>query len=218
MTTPKLEPWPLFGLTITTPRLVLRPPTDDDFPALLAAIEAGIHDPAEMPFLMAWTDKPRAIRERESVQWWWQQRAGWKPDEWSLGLAVFLDGRAVGIQDVDGKQYAALRRVSTGSWLTRDVQGQGLGKEMRAAVLTLAFDGLGAIDAASEAFTDNAASLGVSRRLGYRDNGVSRALVRDQVRISQGLLITRDDWQAQRSSLPTATVDGLEPCREMFGI
>ncbi|HVF20542.1 MAG TPA: GNAT family N-acetyltransferase, partial [Mycobacteriales bacterium] len=131
--------WPLFGLTITTPRLVLRPPTDDDFPELLAAIESGIHDPAVMPFSVAWTDKPKAERERESVQWWWRQRADWKPEDWSLPLGVFLEGRAVGMQDVNGKQFSLLRVVETGSWLTREVQGQGLGKEMRAAALQLAF-------------------------------------------------------------------------------
>ncbi len=39
---------------------------------------------------------------------------------------------------------------------------------MRAAVLHLAFAGLEAEYADSDAFTDNAASLGVSRKLGYR--------------------------------------------------
>src|SRR5687767_14747895 len=105
--------WPLFDLRLTTPRLVLRPPTDDDFPGLLAAIDAGIHDPAEMPFAMAWTDKPREQRERESVQWWWKQRSSWSAEDWSLPLAVFLDGRAVGMQDMNGKEFSMLRVVDT---------------------------------------------------------------------------------------------------------
>ena len=37
-----------------------------------------------------------------------------------------------------------MRTVGTGSWLGRPYQGRGIGKEMRGAVLALAFDGLGA--------------------------------------------------------------------------
>ena len=210
--------WPLFGLRITTPRLLLRPPTDDDFPGLLAAIDAGIHDPAEMPFLMPWTDDPRATRERSSVQWWWRQRAEWKPDDWSLPLGVFLDGHAVGMQDVNAKQFGLLRTVETGSYLTREVQGRGLGKEMRVAALTLVFDGLGAEAAESGAFTDNARSLGVSRALGYEDNGVHRHAPRGEVRLTQNLVLTRETWLARRASFPPARVEGLDACREMFGV
>ncbi|HVF19204.1 MAG TPA: GNAT family protein [Mycobacteriales bacterium] len=210
--------WPLFGLRITTERLVLRPPTDDDFPGLLAAIEAGIHDPAVMPFSMAWTDAPRAERERNSVQWWWRQRAEWKPNDWSLPLGVFLDDRAVGMQDVNGKQFSTLRVVETGSWLTREVQGRGLGKEMRVAALHLVFEGLGAEVAQSGAFTDNARSLGVSRSLGYVDNGVKREAPRGEVQEIQNVRITRETWLARRSSYPRVEISGLDGCREMFGV
>jgi RimJ/RimL family protein N-acetyltransferase len=41
-----------------------------------------------------------------------------------------------------------------------------------------AFEGLGAQWAVSAAFEDNAASLGVSRKLGYRDDGTERDVVR----------------------------------------
>jgi len=210
--------WPLFGLTITTPRLVLRPPTDDDFPALLAAIDAGIHDPAVMPFRMAWTDKPREERERESIQWWWRQRAEWKPDDWSLPLAVFLDGRAIGMQDVNGKKFAVRRVVETGSWLTGDVHGQGFGKEVRSGALQLAFAELGAELALSEAFADNAASLGVSRSLGYVDNGMTRHAPRDEAKDSLALRLERAEWERRRPSYPVAVITGLDACRAMFGI
>ena len=71
-----------------------------------------------------------------------------------------------------------LREVSTGSWLGQRYQGQGLGTEMRAAVLHLAFTGLGAEFATSNTFTDNAASLGVSRKLGYLPDGIQRQVIR----------------------------------------
>src|SRR5256885_9501597 len=53
-------------------------------------------------------------------------------------------GRPIGVQEVAGRDFAGTRRVSTGSWLGAPHQGHGLGTEMRAAVLELAFRGLGA--------------------------------------------------------------------------
>ena len=85
-----------------------------------------------------------------------------------------LDGEFIGCQDIGAKDFATLRTVSTGSWLRQSVQGQGLGKEMRTAVALYAFDWLGAEVAESEAAVWNAASLGVSRALGYELNGVTR--------------------------------------------
>ena len=44
-------------------RLVLRSPTDDDLFALLEVARAGVHDPDQMPFAVAWTDlAPPAVR------------------------------------------------------------------------------------------------------------------------------------------------------------
>jgi len=63
--------------------------------------------------------------------------------------------------------------VSTGSWLGMRHQGKGFGTEMRAAILMLAFDHLGAKTARSSAFTDNPRSLAVSRRLGYEPTAPS---------------------------------------------
>lgn len=45
--------WPLFDLTITSPRLVMRIVRDEDLPGLVDAALAGIHDPAVMPFSSA---------------------------------------------------------------------------------------------------------------------------------------------------------------------
>jgi hypothetical protein len=71
------------------------------------------------------------------------------------------------------KQFAIIREVSTGSWLGAAYQRRGFGTEMRAAVLQLAFDHLGATAARSGAFTDNPASLRISEKLGYRTDGAS---------------------------------------------
>jgi len=59
-----------------------------------------------------------------------------------------------------------LREVKTESWLGVDYHRRGLGTEARTALLHLAFEELGAVAAVSEVFQDNAASQGVSRKLG----------------------------------------------------
>ncbi|HLH99538.1 MAG TPA: GNAT family protein [Acidimicrobiales bacterium] len=135
--------WPLFDLRVTTPRLEIRHPTDDELYQLLELSEAGIHDPAMMPFSVPWTDRPLPQRHRESLQWWWSKRAQWQPEDWSFTGAVFVDGAPVGIQDLAATRFRQRGLVTTGSWLGLAYQGQGLGKEMRAAILHLAFDGLG---------------------------------------------------------------------------
>ena len=80
-------------------------------------------------------------------------------------------GQPVGVQDLGAEHFRAVRSVETGSWLGRAHQGQGLGREMREAILHLAFAGLGAEEALSGAFEDNAASLATSRAVGYEENG-----------------------------------------------
>jgi RimJ/RimL family protein N-acetyltransferase len=208
--------WPLFDLQAVTDRLVLRVPTDDDFPALLDAIVAGIHDPDTMPFSIPWTDMEPAARRMASLQHWWGHRATWSVDDWHLGLAVFLDGKAVGVQSVLAQQFSVLKEVSTGSWLTASVQGRGIGREMRAAVLQLAFDGLGAEIARSAAFVDNPASQAVSRAIGYRENGRRREAPRGIPKEMIGYELTREEWASRSGLFKPAKIVGLDACRHMF--
>jgi hypothetical protein len=58
------------GVRVTTPRLTLKMPTDEDVLTLLEVAARGIHDPAEMPFLNPWTDTPSPQRERDSLRHW----------------------------------------------------------------------------------------------------------------------------------------------------
>lgn len=209
-------PWPLFDLELTTPRLTLRVPTDDDLPGLLDAVDAGIHDPSVMPFSFAWTDVAPEERRLKALQHWWAERANWSADEWHLGLAVFYEGAPVGIQEVFAVRFPLFKEVSTGSWLTQGVQGQGIGKEMRAAVLHLAFEGLGATYAHSGAFAHNAASLGVSRAMGYRENGRHRGAPRGEPMERVDLVLSREEWMARRDAWPAPTIVGLDACLSMF--
>jgi RimJ/RimL family protein N-acetyltransferase len=161
-------PHPLTHLRLRTPRLELRLATVAELRALFRVAAAGIHDPAEMPFGVAWTDD---LDEASFVAHHERTLGAAGPASWSLPLVVFREGGPIGVQEVRGEQFAADRTVDTGSWLGRTFQGQGLGTEMRAAVLALAFEELGAERATSGAIQRNPQSLGVSRRLGYVETG-----------------------------------------------
>lgn len=207
--------WPPFGLTLTTPRLLLRPIRDDDIPAAVEAALSGVHEPGRSPFSNPWAEMPAEELGPSMAQWYWRCRATMSPGQWTLLLGIWHEGRFIGCQDIEAKDFAALRTVSTGSWLRRSVHGRGFGKEMRAAVALYAFDWLGAEVAESEAAGWNRQSLGVSRSLGYELNGVSRVSWGGQVQEAQKVRLTpagfiRPDWQLQvEGHVPTAKYLGI---------
>ena len=208
--------WPLFDLCIRTPRLELRLPTDDELLTIAEVAVAGVHAPDEAPFKVPWTRQPSPQLERELLKWNWRNRAAWDAGAWRLCLAAFLDGRPVGMQDVAAEDYVLQRSVHTGSWLGLPWHGQGLGKEMRAGVLHLAFAGLGAEAAHTSAWHDNPASLGVTRAMGYEQNGwILQRRGGERVRHLR-FAMDRARWEAHRSI--EVELDGLEPCLELFGL
>jgi len=206
---------PLFGLQVRSERLVLRLPTDDDLLELMALAKSGIHPPDEMPFGVAWSTVPSPAFERNYLTYHWGNRASWSPDAWELGLAASLDGTLIGMQGLHARGFAANRTVHTGSWLGRAFQGQGYGKEMRGAILALAFDGLGAQLAETEAFLDNVASSGVSRALGYEDNGFGSLAPEGVPRETRRFRMTQKGWRSRPR--PPVTLEGLDACRDLFG-
>jgi RimJ/RimL family protein N-acetyltransferase len=87
---------------------------------------------------------------------------------------------------------------------------------MRGAILGFAFDGLGARAAESSAFLDNAASNAVSRSLGYDDNGRGSLAPEGIARETQLFRMSVDGWRSRPR--PTVAIDGLDACRDLFGI
>jgi RimJ/RimL family protein N-acetyltransferase len=211
-----VNPWPLFDLVIRSGDLELRLPTESELFELLELAKQGIHDPDEMPFGIPWTDAPSPELERSFMQYHWGTRARWSKEEWTLDLGVWLDGRLIGSQGLRGSRFSTMRLIGTGSWLGRAHQRQGIGKQMRSAVLSFAFDCLGAEWATSSAFLDNHASAGVSRALGYRENGIERLAPRGVPREMTRYVMTREMWQSRER--PQISVSGFEACRDMFGI
>lgn len=106
--------------------------------------------------------------------------------------------------------------VTTFSWIAPAVRRRGLGREMRSAILHLAFAGLAAREATSEAFPDNDASNGVSRSLGYEPNGTNWATRRGNPAIMRRWRLTRERWEhTRRDDLQIA---GLEACKPVLGL
>lgn len=211
-----LEWWPIFGLRIRTPRLELRALTDENLDQLCTLIEGGVHPPGEMPFNFPWTDAARPEIQRSALLFHWRTRADWKPDAWHLPFGVYEGNTLVGQQDVLADQFAVRRVVATGSWVGLSHQGQGIGTEMRSAILHFAFAGLDAERAETDAFADNQRSLAVTAKNGYEPNGERVVARRDRPAITRHFVLTRTRWQATRRD--DITVEGLDPCRPMFGI
>jgi RimJ/RimL family protein N-acetyltransferase len=208
--------WPLFDLRVRTPVLELRPPTDDDLVELAEVLARGVHDPETMPFAIPFTDASPPALQRGALQYHWRARGEWTAEKWDLALAVVKDGAIVGTQGIHADGFPTRRAVETGSWLGRAFQGQGVGKEMRAAVLHLAFEGLGARVAYSGAWHDNAASLAVSRALGYEDNGDNVELRRGAPDRMIKLKLERAGWERRRRD--DIVIENLGPCLELFGL
>ncbi|MDP5227379.1 MULTISPECIES: GNAT family protein [Arthrobacter] len=168
------EIFPPFGLRLRTPRLELRILQDGDLPELMVAVDAGIHEPGQSPFSVPWSEAPAEELPANMARFHWGTRSGFTPEKWELAFGVWFEGALIGSQSLTAHDFAKRRAVESGSWLRKDFQGWGIGKEMRAAILLYAFDFLGASMAESSAMTWNRRSLGVSYALGYLDNGLRR--------------------------------------------
>lgn len=161
-----------FGLSITADDVTLRLLRDTDLPAYAALLRRPVFEDPTSDLVFPWYAVDADERVRNAVQFQWRLRAELSPEDWTLSFGVFRDGALIGMQDVAAKHFAVRRTVNTGSWLTLDEHGKGIGKLMRQAVLVVAFDHLGAERAETSAVVGNVRSYGVSRGAGYADNGL----------------------------------------------
>lgn len=207
--------WPMFDIRLTTPDLELRHLTEADLSSLAGIVpDDAEQDPASTTY-----DGLESSMNRGAVvhQDYWRARGGWRPESWALSFGVFRDGELVGQQGLEGDDFARLRTVDSSSFLTPAARNRGWGKQMRAAILTLAFGQLDARFAITSAWSDNQASLAVSRALGYADNGVTAHLRDNAAGEMAHLRLTRETWMA--SSWPEqVSVSGVEECLVYFGL
>lgn len=208
---------PFFGLTLRTEGGVeLRYVDDDLLPALATVAAEGLHDPSWHP-LTEWTDGSDLDRAQAVVQHVWRTRGALSADDWLLSFAVLRDGVVVGRQDLGARRFSVTGEVSTGSWLGLAHQGRGTGTAMRVAVLSLAFDHLGASSAVTSAYADNAQSNRVSQKVGYLRDGEAVEVVWGARRDSRRYRMTAERWQEQGHR--QVEVEGLtRGAKEMLGL
>jgi RimJ/RimL family protein N-acetyltransferase len=214
--TSRAQFWPLFDLVVRTPKLELRYVTDDLLERL-APLTADVMAPGTQPFDgdASFYDRTPAGRRRWLTNQW-AARAKTSPSWWVLVFAVIVDGEPAGTQEITGREFAQLRTVSTFSWLARRFQGRGFGQEMRGAILHLAFEGLRAERAESDAFEDNGASIKVSRALGYEPNGTTWGLRPAGAAPMARFVMTRERWLQRRRR--DFEIEGLAPCLPLLGL
>lgn len=206
--------WPLFGIRLTTPDLELRPVTESDLVGLAAILPDDLEQDPSATRYAGLGDQ--ANRRVVVAQEYWRAMGTWTPARWALPFVVVdRGGDLLGMQWLEGPDFGADRVVDSASWLDPGARGRGLGTQMRAAILELAFSHLGAAAAVSSAVLDNAGSLGVSRSLGYRDTHTS--VLEHSGETLQHLRLERGEWL--RSGRGSAVqVTGIKAALPLFGL
>ena len=200
--------WPLMGLHGLTPMLTLRYITDDLGMELALLAAEGVHDPATMPFATPWTDVPSPELERNTLRFYWRNRADTTVEHWDLNLAVVVDGVAVGMCSIEADAFPTRRSAETGSWLGRRYQRRGIGREVRHAALHKIFAGFDADQATTRAWHDNTASLAVTSSLPYVQTGSSLQQRRERPDTLLEFAMSRAQWNtARRNDIDLIGID-----------
>jgi RimJ/RimL family protein N-acetyltransferase len=205
---------PLLALRITAGPVELRGITDDLL-GPLADLATDIHDPDFMPFGFPWTLTPAPDMPRNLAQYHWGKRASFSLAQWTADFAVFYESELVGCQGFSTKDYLVVRGGETGSWLGRGFQGRGIGTAMRQVICAFIFDHLDARFITSTAFTDNPASLTVSKKTGYADNGVDHVNRLGQPAVMQRIVLEPANLVRYKHDL---TVAGVPEFRRSIGL
>ena len=183
----------------------------------MPVVRAGVADAEPWPFddpMSFYADSPE--REWQWLRGIWAGRARVSPDSRRLYFAVLVDGET---GRHAGPHRHELQAVRHGVQLLVAGPRQprtGLGKEMRAAILQLAFAGLDAREAGSDAFLDTEASNRVSRGLGYEPNGTDWDTRRGEPARIQRWRLTRDAWERVRRD--DIELTGVKECLPVLGI
>lgn len=172
---------------VAGPTLTLRPPVEEDVPALFA-----LGTDPEVTRWFSWgpyrsEDEPRAfvagtVRRREAGE--------------ALVLAVLRDGELQGVTELT-ERSARDRRAMVGTWLGRAHWGTGINAESKALVLHLAFAELGLERVGAYTNVENLRSQRALERLGFRPEGRLRRWHRHGEAFHDVLVygLLRDEWR-----------------------
>lgn len=156
----------LTDLRLRTPRLELRLGSERELRELGELFRDGTYpDEMESVTNAVFFD---GVKQPDWVENFVAHHNSWldqsSPAAWRFNFLVFVDGNVIASQ---GLQSRSAGCIFTNSLMGRRYQGRGYGTEMRAGVLSLAFEVLGARCAISDAWVGNAPSLAISWKLGY---------------------------------------------------
>lgn len=209
--------FPPFGVRLRCGDVTLAGTTPEHVPELIAAAKDGVYDLGSglpMPFVFDWPSLPD--QDLNMWQHVWSSWGKFTPDVWMLKLSVIVDGRAIGCQDViNNNSFLTTRVLETGSWIGLQYQGGGIGTRIRQMVAMLCFDYLGAEELVSGYIDGNVKSAGVSRKVGYVQNGVRRLPSGDSYRVERLVRLTPDALVRPAEPLE---VEGLEAFRRFIGL
>ena len=100
-----MEPldWPLPGLRLRTPDLLLRPTTEADLSAVAATLSADIATDPRLPRFPGLDERiSRAVAAHQS---YWQSVGNWSVDNWRLDFVVVVGERIIGVQSLEGEDF-----------------------------------------------------------------------------------------------------------------
>jgi RimJ/RimL family protein N-acetyltransferase len=175
-------------VTLTTERLVLRPPTEVD----VDAIEAACQDP-EIP---RWTTVPSPYT-RTHAEDFVRLVGEWWSDGSETVWGIYADGELIGMIGLHHiAEHPTGGTAELGFWVTAPARGKGYVVEAARCVIDWGFSALGLARIRWQAVVDNVPSARAARALGFRYEGLQRqALTSDRGRDDgwiAGLLSTDD--------------------------
>jgi ribosomal-protein-serine acetyltransferase len=154
---------------LETSRLILTPVDTSDARDLWAAVEASrAHLEPWLPWVPFNTDAEASFRYAEASAADWDNARACR-----FGIRDRIGRRLVGVVGLEA--FAHLHQsVELGYWLRTDACGKGFMTEAARATVDWALHTLNAHRIRVAAATDNHASLGVIRRLGFHFEGMAR--------------------------------------------
>lgn len=191
-------------MEVRGPTLSLRPPGDDDVPALLTL---GA-DP-EVTRWFSWGPYRSAAEPAAYVE-----RARRRIEE-GVQLDLLVVHREAGPIGVTGLSEWSLRdrRAIVGTWFGRDWWGTGVNAESKALVARLAFDGYGLARLGAYADVGNGRSQRALERVGFSREGTLRAWHRHGEQQKDVALygLLRGEWASSALAAVPATIVGELP-------
>lgn len=210
------EIWPPYALTIRCGDLTLSPVREADLPELLRAAKGGVQPEGLRVFPLNWDEGDMRTVAGNLATYHWGVRAATKPDNWAFEFTARLRGEVIGVQSIRAEHYPVLHAAETGSWMSREFQGRGLGTLMRQTIAAAFFDSFDAKELYTTYVDGNAPSRRVSEKTGYVENGRVRSTNADGEATVSHRMVLRPEALV-RPAEPVVVI-GAEPFRDFLGL